>query len=506
MGFIWHLCIANMKQRGIRTGLTILGVVIGVISVVSMLALGLGVKQELLSDAMMDGSVTDIRVYGASEGKRRDRMLTDRRIADMERIPHIERVTPMLTASVRIGYDRYAGFNEITGVPRDYLESLTPMYGYSPEVNGTRLELLAGAGALNLFYHESTGTTFVEAKAPTKEEQEELDREMERLERELESGNWFDRASETSGRESEEQPDGTSGESALESSAVERQSSGFGGNETDITILTDSKTGRTYRLDRRWNDMSGEYVELQTGSGENETVLRARVAGMLSEYDYNIYCDMDTLKKQLKANAVNGVAEGQPTDENGNAIPEWVYSSAIVKVDAVEHVDTVTKRLADMGYQAESNKEFVDEVQREIRIIRILLGAIGAIALIVAVIGIGNTMTTSVYDRTYEIGILKVLGCDPDELMGLFLLESGILGGIGGLLGLLCSYGIARFGINRFGVKLLQMPRGTELAVIPGWLAVAAVVMAVLLGIIAGYFPAKWAMKMRPIDAVRRNT
>ena len=56
MGFIWHLCIANMKKRGIRTGLTILGVVIGVISVVSMLALGLGVKNELQIFAIIEKS------------------------------------------------------------------------------------------------------------------------------------------------------------------------------------------------------------------------------------------------------------------------------------------------------------------------------------------------------------------------------------------------------------------------------------------------------------------
>ena len=98
MGFIWRLCIANMKQRGIRTGLTILGVVIGVISVVSMLALGLGVKNELLSEATMDGSVTDVRIYGSNEGKRRDKMITDRRIQDIEEISHVEGVTPMLTA------------------------------------------------------------------------------------------------------------------------------------------------------------------------------------------------------------------------------------------------------------------------------------------------------------------------------------------------------------------------------------------------------------------------
>ena len=435
MGFIWRLCIANMKQRGIRTGLTILGVVIGVISVVSMLALGLGVKNELLSEATMDGSVTDVRIYGSNEGKRRDKMITDRRIQDIEEISHVEGVTPMLTAGTYIKYDRYSAYMEFTGVPRTYLEAMKPERGSVPEVNGTKLSVLMGAGALNLFYNENTGVSYAEAKAPTKEEQKEMDNGI-----------------------------------------------------------------------KRWNDWSGEYLEAYLGYDESGKSIRVPITGMLSEYDFQMYCDMETMKKILKRNAVDSVIEGQPTDEDGNPINEWVYSYAVVKVDDVENVDTIVKRLSDMGYQAESNKEYVDEVQREIKIIQILLGGIGAIALVVAVIGIGNTMTTSVYDRINEIGVLKVLGCDPDELMGLFLLESGILGGIGGVIGLICSYGISRLGINKLGVKLLEMPKNTQLAVIPPWLAVSSVVLAILLGIFAGYLPAKWASKMRPIEAVKRNT
>ena len=153
-------------------------------------------------------------------------------------------------------------------------------------------------------------------------------------------------------------------------------------------------------------------------------------------------------------------------------------------------MEKVEKRLQDMGFQTYSNKEFLDSTQRSIKIAQFVLGGIGMIALIVAVIGIGNTMATSVYDRIHEIGILKVLGCDPDELLNLFLLESGILGGIGGLIGIFCSYGIVAFGVNTLAVKLLAMPKGTTLAVIPFWLAAAAFFFAVLLG----------ASKLRPIE------
>lgn len=504
MGFIWHLCIANMKKRGIRTGLTILGVVIGVISVVSMLALGLGVRNELLSDAVMDGSVTDITIYGSNEGKRKDRMITDRRIAAVEEIPHVSGVTPMLSVSAKLSYDRYVGYADIVGVPRKYLEAMKPIKGSTPEVNGTRLELLMGTGALNMFFNENTGISYAEAKAPSKEEQQRLDEE---------DAEFAEKYGES---ESDIYQDKSVGDESV-------GAAGKNVGDNSSAAVRDSDKSWNSGI-KRWNDWSGEYLEVSFGSGDvyyedgnsdnnaaysgaasSGKSMRVPVAGMLSEYDFQMYCDMDTLKKLLKRNAAGGRIEGQPVDENGDALNEWIYSSAVVKVDAVENVDTIVKRLSDMGYQVESNKEYVDEVQREIKIIQILLGGIGAIALVVAVIGIGNTMTTSVYDRINEIGVLKVLGCDPDELMGLFLLEAGILGGIGGIIGLGCSYVISKFGINKLGVKLLDMPKNTQLAVIPSWLALSAVLLAVVLGILAGYLPAKWASKMKPIDAVRKN-
>ena len=79
MRWIWHMCYVNMRQRGIRTWLTILGVVIGVISIVSLMGIGLGVKKELLHMTESEGGATQISIYGITEGKRKDRMLTDRR-------------------------------------------------------------------------------------------------------------------------------------------------------------------------------------------------------------------------------------------------------------------------------------------------------------------------------------------------------------------------------------------------------------------------------------------
>lgn len=195
---------------------------------------------------------------------------------------------------------------------------------------------------------------------------------------------------------------------------------------------------------------------------------------------------------------------GQPLDANGNPYKNFVYSGAVVTVDNIDHVDSTVKKLQDMGYTTENEKEYLDTIQKYLKMVQLLLGGIGAIALIVAVIGISNTMTTSVFDRINEIGVLKVLGCDPDELQLLFLTEAGIIGAAGGIIGVLLSY-VFKGIVDKIAIKMFDLAKGTQIAIIPWELAVGAVVGAILLAICAGYFPARFASKLQPLDAVRNR-
>ena len=264
-------------------------------------------------------------------------------------------------------------------------------------------------------------------------------------------------------------------------------------------------------------------------TGENEKTVKLKLAGVLSDgykannsvqdeksdetmdisEDYSeksqtIYCDMDSLKSLLRMVSADGKLYGQPVDGNGNSYREFIYTSAVVTVDDINNVDAMVKKLQDMGYQTENPKEYLDTIQKYLKMIQLLLGGIGMIALVVAVIGISNTMTTSVFDRINEIGILKVLGCDIDELRLLFLMEAAVIGLAGGMLGVLSSYGV-RLVVNKAAVSLFHLAKGTQVALIPWWLAFAGVLGSVFLGVAAGYFPARWASKLRPIDAVTRR-
>lgn len=231
---------------------------------------------------------------------------------------------------------------------------------------------------------------------------------------------------------------------------------------------------------------------------------RMEVCGMTdNDYDYNIYCEIESLKKFLKRNS-GDIIIGQPTNKDGERYNEWIYDKAYVYVEDAEYVDSVIEKLNNRGFQTYNEKEYVDSMNRMLQIAQVVLAGIGMIALLVAVIGISNTMMTAVYDRIREIGILKVLGCDTDELLYLFLLESGILGAIGGVVGVVVSYLITGLGVNKIAEKVLKLDVGEHLVVIPWWLSVLAVLFAICLGVIAGYFPARWAAKLRPIQAINK--
>lgn len=235
------------------------------------------------------------------------------------------------------------------------------------------------------------------------------------------------------------------------------------------------------------------------------TTHRMKICGMIDdEYDVNVYCELENLKTFLKKNSGDTII-GQPTNKDGEQYNEWIYTKAYVYVDEAEYVDSVIEKLNNRGFQTYNEKEYMDSMNRMLKIAQVVLAGIGMIALLVAVIGISNTMMTAVYDRIKEIGILKVLGCDPDEMLYLFLLESGILGAIGGMLGVFVSYLITGVGVNKIAVKVMQLEEGAKLAVIPWWLAITAVLFSVILGVVAGYFPAKWAAKLRPIQAMNKQ-
>jgi ABC-type transport system, involved in lipoprotein release, permease component len=143
--------------------------------------------------------------------------------------------------------------------------------------------------------------------------------------------------------------------------------------------------------------------------------------------------------------------------------------------------------------------------------LQMVLGGVGAVAMLVSAISIANTMVMSIYERTREIGVMKVLGCVIIDIKKLFLFEAGMIGLMGGILGIIISY-IVSFCINKFGGPLFQAlvsstnltgETTTKYSVIPLWLPILAAAFAMTVGIISGYYPAKRATKISAIEAMK---
>jgi ABC-type antimicrobial peptide transport system permease subunit len=175
-----------------------------------------------------------------------------------------------------------------------------------------------------------------------------------------------------------------------------------------------------------------------------------------------------------------------------------------VEVDDMKNVSEVQKIINDMGFQASSQMDWLEQSQKQSNMVQGVLGGIGAVSLFVAAIGIANTMMMSIYERTKEIGIIKVLGCDMRNIKNMFLLESGFIGFMGGVIGILLSYGIS-FIANKFLSGQFLVGIEGDLSRIPPWLSLAAIGFAIFVGMAAGFFPALRAMKLSPLAAIRNE-
>ena len=137
--------------------------------------------------------------------------------------------------------------------------------------------------------------------------------------------------------------------------------------------------------------------------------------------------------------------------------------------------------------------------------LQLILGGIGAVSLLVSAIGIANTMIMSIYERTKEIGVMKVLGCIVTDIRKLFLFEAGIIGFLGGCLGLALSFAIS-FVLNKYAPEIgeqLGISSGSDISVIPLWLALAALAFSIVIGMVSGLYPAVKATKIKAIEAMR---
>ena len=159
------------------------------------------------------------------------------------------------------------------------------------------------------------------------------------------------------------------------------------------------------------------------------------------------------------------------------------------------HVTNKTK-----DYSVTSSKATLERIQGVTQTFTIFLGAIAAVSLLVGAVGIANTMFTSVLEKTKEIGIMKAIGARNSDIMTIFLLNSCLVGFVGGAIGI----GLGSIISGYLPSVLTSLgPGGSVKTVIPIKLLVESMVLSIGIGMIAGAIPAYRASKLKPVDALR---
>ena len=231
---------------------------------------------------------------------------------------------------------------------------------------------------------------------------------------------------------------------------------------------------------------------------------KIKTAGILAEGDYDkassIYLPIKVLQKMIieKDKLENINPEPGKKKDKG-------YETVLVKVNDIKNVQDTQNIIKDLGHEAYSLNDWLEEMEKTSQIFQAVLGGIGAVSLLVAAIGITNTMVMSIYERTKEIGVMKVIGASIKDIKRLFLFESALIGLLGGILGvgfsLLLSFIANKFS-GEFG-NLIGTGTDAKISIIPIWLSFAAMGFSALIGVISGYYPAKRAMSLSALEAIR---
>jgi putative ABC transport system permease protein len=212
-----------------------------------------------------------------------------------------------------------------------------------------------------------------------------------------------------------------------------------------------------------------------------------------------------------KEYTVRGITKEQGTLNVMMMLPELrnyvgidQYERIQVRVDSNANLPIVEAALIKEGYRVTALSKTVEQASKIFQGIQIVLATFGGIALVVSAIGMFNTMTVTLLERTKEIGIMRTIGASPNDVKYLFVSESVVVGFLGGVSGILMGvvFGetiniFLNFIAGQFGGKAVQL-----FSFPLNFLTFIAVFSAAV-GYLTGIFPAKRAAKLNPLDAIR---
>ena len=456
------LSIKNLWRRKLRTILTIMGVMIGCCAIVVMLSLGIAMERNFLIQASQYGDIMLIRVFNWNSGGRTEDgkeipPLGDKMLAQFEQIKGVKAVTPVINLYVKMMAGKYVGYVGITGIKTEAFKYLDiPIAEGRPLEEGDADHMVVGHYVFQNFYNPKASRYRWEP-AP-----EDFDFMKEKL-----------------------------------------------------TISWDMNYGEK------------PYPGMQQPKVKAKPV-NVKAVGKIAqtgsyEYDYNVIMPFETVvkyqKEMEKWNKQNSggsgggviISKAYPIPSTGGNGENKGYDQVIVRAANMDDVPNILETIQDYGYVCDSPIQALEYMKQQTAGLRQILLGIGVMSFIIASIGIANTMYMSIYERTREIGIIKVIGARLRDIRKLFMLEAWWIGVFGGAFGVALSY-LFSFLLNKFNINLgnseIWTPEGIvklKSSYIPFMLAAGAFVFSPIASLAAGFLPSRRAMRLSVMKAIRQE-
>ena len=227
----------------------------------------------------------------------------------------------------------------------------------------------------------------------------------------------------------------------------------------------------------------------------------------------------DTIKIKDKKFKVVGILTqvGNQQDDNSVMIPLSVgeelfgdknkYNFISVDIKNGEDINEVADEIHDALEKSFGDEEFsvltaeqlAETVGSILGVITLFISGVAGISLLVGAVGISNTMHMSILERRKDIGILKALGAETTDILAIFIVESGILGLFGGVIGTILGIIVAKI--------IEEIAHKSGYLMVNAWvsweLIVGVLTFSFVVGVISGYFPARSGAKLNPVDTLR---
>lgn len=449
---LFLLAVRNLLRRRARTLLAVIGVVVGTCAIVVMLSIGFGLSVSFQEQIESYGNLHLVNVYGSGGG------MGYYEIDGGVSVGSYDKDRGVLNDKAIAKFEKLPGVDAATPTLSEYLTFGIGKYVCSTQVLGIRPEVM------QKFSYET---------------------EEGRL---LQAGDKFNLVF------------GSQVPIQFYNPAKTMYSSWSG--EASVDVVTDKMVitaDDMYGQKRRQQNQGEEKINYKEYKGKGVGILKQTN----DESDYQVFMNLDTLQS-IQADSKRA------RKESGGNSSKQTYEQAMLYVGDINDVETVSEAIRDMGFQTSSLNDWLKSMQDTAKMIQGILGGIGAISLFVAALGITNTMIMSIYERTREIGVMKVIGANLKDIRGMFLLEAGLIGFIGGCAGLALSFLISLL-MNTVLAPVMStlmgnmMGGGSTISVIPWWVAAGSLGFATAIGILSGYYPARRAMRLSALESLKNE-